>query len=67
MVPFKRFSWAFKKPRRKKYKLLFHKGSFQKKVLKYGTPKPSIPGLVEKLKQKPLKRREQVMTVKGYG
>ena len=24
----------------KKYKLLFHKGSFKKKVLKYGTPKP---------------------------
>ena len=25
----------------KKYKLVFHKGSFKKKVLKYGTPKPS--------------------------
>ena len=24
----------------KKYKLLFHKGSFKKKVLKHGTPKP---------------------------
>ena len=23
-----------------KYKLVFHKGSFKKKVLKYGTPKP---------------------------
>ena len=23
------------------YKLLFHKGSIKKKVLKYGTPKPS--------------------------
>ena len=26
----------------KKYKLLFHKGSFKKKILKYGTPKPSL-------------------------
>ena len=26
----------------KKYKLLFHNGSFKKKVLKYGTPKPSL-------------------------
>ena len=32
--------WAFKQPGRKKYKLLFHHGSFKKKVLKYGTPKP---------------------------
>ena len=24
----------------KKYKLVFHNGSFKKKVLKYGTPKP---------------------------
>ena len=29
----------------KKYKELFHKGSFKKKVLKYGTPKPSLYGL----------------------
>ena len=29
----------------KKYKLLFHNGSFKKKVLKYGTPKPRIWGL----------------------
>ena len=37
-------TWAFKQPGRKKYKLLFHKGSFKKKVLKYGTPKPrNIP------------------------
>ena len=34
-------AWAFKNPGRKKYKLLFHSGSFKKKVLKYGTPKPS--------------------------
>ena len=27
-----------------KYKLLFHKGSIKKKVLKYGTPKPSYLG-----------------------
>ena len=26
----------------KKYKLLFHNGSFKKEVLKYGTPKPSL-------------------------
>ena len=26
----------------KRYKLLFHHGSFKKKVLKYGTPKPSV-------------------------
>ena len=25
----------------KKYTLLFHNGSFKKKVLKYGTPRPS--------------------------
>ena len=25
--------------------LLFHNGSFKKKVLKYGTPKPSYKGL----------------------
>ena len=25
---------------KKKYKLLFHNGSFKKKALKYGTPKP---------------------------
>ena len=30
--------------REKKYKLLFHKGSFKKKGLKYDTPKPSIAG-----------------------
>ena len=24
------------------YKLLFHNGSFKKKVLKYGTPKPRL-------------------------
>ena len=30
-------------PLRKKYKLSFHNGSF-KKVLKYGTPKPSVFG-----------------------
>ena len=28
-------------PLRKKYKLLLHNGSMKKKVLKYGTPKPS--------------------------
>ena len=33
--------WAFKYPGRKKYKLLFHNGSVKKKVLQYGTPKPS--------------------------
>ena len=31
--------WAFK---RKKYKLVFHSGSFQIKVLKYGFLKPSF-------------------------
>ena len=35
--------WAFKQPGREKYKLLFHNGSFKKKVLKYCTPKPSSP------------------------
>ena len=32
-------------PLRKKYKLLFHNGSFKKKVLKYGTPKPRYAAL----------------------
>ena len=31
----------------KKYTLLFHNGSFKKKALKYGTPQPSIWGIVE--------------------
>ena len=35
-------SWAFQSPGGTKYKLFFHNGSFKKKVLKYGTPKPSI-------------------------
>ena len=30
-----------------KYTLLFHNGSFKKKALKYGTPQPSIWGIVE--------------------
>ena len=33
-------TWAFKSPWRKKTNLLFQNGSFKKKVLKYGTPKP---------------------------
>ena len=43
-----RWGWGFTgllKPRRKKYKLVFHKGSIKKKVLEYGTPKPSLQGL----------------------
>ena len=32
---------GFEVTREKKYKLVFHNGSFKKKVLKYGTPKPS--------------------------
>ena len=28
------------------YKLLFHNGSFKKKVLKYGTPKPRFRGFM---------------------
>ena len=36
--------------KRKKYKLVFHNGSFKrKKVLKYGTPKPSYSTLIETL------------------
>ena len=30
---------------KKKYKLVFHAGSIKRKVLKYGTPKPSLGGL----------------------
>ena len=33
-------SWLLRNQGEKKYTLLFHHGSFQKKVLKYGTPKP---------------------------
>ena len=40
-------NWAFKYPARKKYKLLFHKGSSKKKVLKYGTPKPRKQGALQ--------------------
>ena len=31
------------------YKLLIHNGSIKKKVLKYGTPKPSLKSLEEPL------------------